>query len=134
MTISAAKDAKEGTHQITVRGSKGKKATIHVHLKAANPVTGPQTSERHYAHQVPMGRSGEDARPQAPPRQQGNPRRFPTNATVSARLAAEASRPQLNSRGDELISFCCGRWFWGQRRRGGLLNFRTAGSLVCRVG
>ena len=47
VTISAAKDAKEGTHQITVRGSKGKKATIHVHFKAANPVTGPQTSERH---------------------------------------------------------------------------------------
>jgi hypothetical protein len=33
VTISAAKDAKEGTHQITVRGSMGKKATVQVHLK-----------------------------------------------------------------------------------------------------
>ncbi len=45
VTISASKDAKEGTHQITVRGSKGKKATIQVNLKVANPVTTPKTSE-----------------------------------------------------------------------------------------
>ena len=45
VTISASKDAKEGTHQVTVRGSQGKKATIQVHRKAANPVTGPKTSE-----------------------------------------------------------------------------------------
>ena len=45
VTISASKDAKEGTHQITVKGSKGKKATIRVNLKAANPVTLPKTNE-----------------------------------------------------------------------------------------
>jgi hypothetical protein len=34
----------------------------------------------------------------------------------------------------KVTSFCCGRWFWGQRYRGDRLNFRTAWSLACRVG
>ena len=76
VTISASKDAKEGTHQITVRGSKGKKATIQVHLKAANPVTGPKTSEHHSALQVPMGGAARTPAPGAAT-SAGKPAGFP---------------------------------------------------------
>jgi hypothetical protein len=33
LTVSAAKDAKEGTHQVTVKGGKAKEATLKVNVK-----------------------------------------------------------------------------------------------------
>jgi hypothetical protein len=33
VTIAAAKDAKEGTHTVTVKGDKGKEAVVKVHVK-----------------------------------------------------------------------------------------------------
>ena len=45
VTVSASKDAKEGTHQIKVKGGKGTEATIHVKIKAANPAASPKTSD-----------------------------------------------------------------------------------------
>ncbi len=45
VTISASQDAKEGTHQVTVKDCKGKKAIIRVNLKVAKPVPTPNTSE-----------------------------------------------------------------------------------------
>jgi hypothetical protein len=33
LTVSAAKDAKAGTHKVTVKGAKGKEATINVKVK-----------------------------------------------------------------------------------------------------